>query len=153
MNTSGAASFGLLVLRFSGLILALFHGLGKVQALAAGETRFIEGVANLGFPAPALFAWTAALSELAGGLLVFIGLGTRSAAAFAAITMAVAAFARHRGIEQWLAQAGLVQMTPERREQLGNPEPATVLFLVFLTLVFTGAGRFSLDAFFTRNRD
>jgi putative oxidoreductase len=153
MNLSGAASFGLLLLRVSGLILALFHGLGKVQALAAGETGFIERVAGLGFPAPALFAWTAALSEFAGGLLVFIGLGTRSAAAFAAATMAVAAFWRHRGFEQWLADAGLVAMTPERRDQLGNPEPATVLFLVFMTLVFTGAGRFSLDGFFTRDRD
>lgn len=50
---SRRADFALLALRCSGLALALWHGRGKIQSLATGEgTRFIEGVAKLGFPMP-----------------------------------------------------------------------------------------------------
>ena len=85
----------LLVLRLSGLALAVLHGWGKVVSLANGQgQRFVEGVAAMGFPAPALFAWAAALAEFGGGLLVFLGLASRLAAASAAFTMLVAAVAR-----------------------------------------------------------
>ena len=58
-----STGMGLLLLRSAGAILALEHGLAKVAGLLAGETRFIEGVARLGFPAPQYFAWAAALTE------------------------------------------------------------------------------------------
>ena len=49
---------GLLILRLAGAGLALAHGWGKVVSLSAGQgERFIAGVAELGFPAPGLFAW------------------------------------------------------------------------------------------------
>src|SRR5262245_59423399 len=88
---------GLLILRLAGGGLALAHGWGKVVALAAGQgERLVAGVAELGFPAPGLFAWAAGLAEFAGGLLVVIGLATRVSAVFAAFTMFVAAFGRHK---------------------------------------------------------
>jgi hypothetical protein len=47
----------LLVLRRSGLGLALAHGYGKVVALSIGQgDRFIAGVDSLGLPVPGLFA-------------------------------------------------------------------------------------------------
>ena len=57
--------------------------------------KFTGGVAEMGFPAPGLFAWLAALSELIGGVCLALGLGTRVSAALIAGTMFVAAFIRH----------------------------------------------------------
>ena len=53
MNTT-TSNLSLLGLRvFAGLAMAFAHGLGKVPP----SDRFIGAVENLGFPAPALFAW------------------------------------------------------------------------------------------------
>ena len=153
MSESIPASVGLFFLRFSGLFLALFHGLRKFQGLLAGDVGFVGRVGELGFPAPVVFAWLAALTEFVGGLLIFIGLGTRIFSIFAAFNMAVAAFLAHRAFEQWLARAGLVTMAPERMEQLGNPELAALFFFVFVALAFTGGGRFSIDHLISRARD
>lgn len=135
-----------LVLRLAGLGLAFAHGWGKVVALAAGEgDRLVAGVEALGFPAPTLFAWAAALSELVGGLFVALGLATRVAALFAAVTMAVAAFLRHRFHFHLLDATGLVDASPDELERWGNPEMALVYLLVFLAVALTGPGRFSFD--------
>lgn len=109
---------------FAGLSLALAHGLGKIPP----SDRFVEGVANLGFPAPVVFAWSAGLAELAGGLLVAAGLATRPAAGFACFTMLVAAFGRHAA-------------DPFEKKEL-----ALLYGAILLAFVFVGAGRFGLDA-------
>ena len=86
------ADAGLLVLRvFAGLAMAFAHGLGKLPP----SERFVDGVAEIGFPAALVFAWAAGLAEFLGGILLAFGLATRPAALFIAITMAVAAFGRH----------------------------------------------------------
>ena len=83
---------GLALLRiFAGVSLSLAHGWGKVPV----KQQFIDNVANLGFPAPAFFAWAAALSELAGGAFLALGLFTRLSGLFIAITMAIAVFGVH----------------------------------------------------------
>ena len=88
-----ATDAGLLLLRIClGLGMA-YHGWGKV--FGGHMEGFAKGVAAMGFPAPAFFAWAAALSELAGGILVAAGIGTRYAAFFILMTMFVAAFVRH----------------------------------------------------------
>lgn len=116
---------GLTVLRvFAGLSLALAHGLGKTPP---GE-KFVAGVAELGFPAPGLFAWAAALAELGGGLLVAAGLATRPAAAMAGFTMVVAAFGRHAA------------------DPYAKKEMALLYLGIMLAFVLMGGGRFSLDA-------
>src|SRR3989338_5873123 len=81
---------GLLWLRvLTGLGMA-YHGYGKV--FGGSMDKMTEGVAAMGFPAPEFFAWAAALSEFAGGILLVLGLFTRPAALFILITMAVAVF-------------------------------------------------------------
>ena len=135
----------LLVLRLAGLGLAVFHGWPKLESLLVGTSRFAEGLASMGFPMPVAFAWAAALSETVGGLLVFLGFGTRIAAAFCAITMLVAAFARHHAYDQLLGKLGLATITPEAEKIWGSPELALVYFLAFVTLILAGAGRLSLD--------
>ena len=136
----------LLVLRLAGLYLALNHGLGKVVGLASGDSHFPEAVASLGFPAPLVFAWAAALAEFAGGLCVTLGLFTRWAAAFAAFNMLVAAFVRHRAIGHLLAWLGIAPVSAEVLEAWRDPELALIYLLVFSTLVMAGPGRFSIDA-------
>lgn len=127
---SSLASFALLLLRvFAGLSLALGHGFGKLPA----SEGFIEGVGNLGFPAPALFAWAAALSESVGGILLALGLLTRPAALGIFCTMAVAAFIQHASDPYHVKELALFYGT---------------IGLVFLLI---GAGRFSLDALIRRN--
>lgn len=146
MSKSLASDVALLLLRLSGLGLALAHGYGKVVALSTGRgDGFIAGVGSLGFPLPALFAWAAALAELLGGLLVAVGVGTRMAAAFAGATMFVAAFVRHHALQRLLVAAGAMQAPEETLRSWGNPELSLLYLLVFAALVLTGGGRFSLD--------
>lgn len=138
----------LVVLRLSGLFLAVGHGWGKVEALASGNgTRFIEGVAGLGFPLPGLFAWAAALGEFAGGLAVFLGLGTRYAAALAGFTMFVAGFFRHKAHLHLMVKLGLMRAGEQTVAGWGNPELALAYLLVMLSLVLTGGGGIALDRY------
>lgn len=142
-----APGVALLILRLAGLGLALGHGLGKLERLATGQAgRFVEGVGRLGFPQPELFAWAAGLSEFVGGLCVALGLGTRVAAGFAAFTMGVAAFLRHRAHEHLLVVLGLREVAPETLEAWGNPELALVYLAAFLAVILLGPGKLSLDA-------
>lgn len=120
------ADLGLTILRlFAGLALAFNHGLSKIPP----PQMFIESVSGMGFPAPTFFAWSAALSELVGGLLLAIGLFTRPAALFILITMGCAAFILHRA------------------DPFQEREPALIFGAVALVFLFAGAGRLSLDHF------
>ena len=142
---SPRVDLGLLVLRLAGVGLAVFHGWPKLQALLSGTSRFSEGLGAMGLPFPVAMAWAAALAETFGGLLVFVGLGTRVAAALCAVTMVVAAFLRHHAFDLFLWKLGLKTVTPEEAKAWGNPELALVYLLAFVTLALAGAGRFSLD--------
>jgi len=126
-----AGDLGLLGMRlFAGLSLALAHGLGKIPP----SERFIEGVAKLGFPAPAVFAWAAGLSEFAGGLLLAVGLCTRPAAALILTTMLVAGFGRHA------------------QDPFATKEKAFLYAAIALACLGLGAGRVGLDSFRERRR-
>ena len=146
MKGNWKSDVALLVLRLSGLGLAFAHGWPKVSAFIAGEGGpFIEGVARLGFPLPILFAWLAALAELVGGFAIALGLLTRISAIFAAITMFVASFVRHHLLQHTLIFFGLMSAPEDVVQSWGNPERAATYLLVFIALIFTGGGRFSLD--------
>jgi putative oxidoreductase len=137
---------GLLILRLAGIYLALGHGWGKLVGLAGGSTRFVEGVASMGFPAPLVFAWAAALSEFVGGLCVTLGLFTRLAAAFAACSMFVACFIRHRALSQLLSWLGVAPASEDAIKAWGNPELAFTYLLIMVGVALIGPGLFSLDA-------
>jgi putative oxidoreductase len=153
MNRTLLNDLGLLLLRLSGVGMALAHGYGKVMALATGEGgRLIASVESMGFPLPGFFAWSAALAEFFGGLCVALGLGTRVAAAFAGFTMFVAAFVRHKAHLHFLVAVGAMRASEETVRSWGNPELALVYLLAFVTLVLTGGGRLSLERVFRRRR-
>ncbi|MFC6726083.1 DoxX family protein, partial [Halobium palmae] len=78
-----------------------------------------------------LFAWSAALVELVGGLLLPLGLVTRLAALLAASEMAVATLAVHLGNGFLVSEGGF--------------EFTLVLALIALSLVLTGPGSPSVD--------
>jgi putative oxidoreductase len=86
-------ALGLAWLRILAGIGMATHGFAKV--FGGQMAQMIPGVAQLGFPFPAFFAWAAALSEFAGGVCLAAGLGTRLAAGFIFVTMSVALFRAH----------------------------------------------------------
>lgn len=143
----------LLVLRLSGLGLIVAHGWRKIVLLSSGNgARLIESIGDLGFPLPAVFAWAAALSEVVGGLAIVLGIGTRIAASFAGFTVFTAAMLRHRLPQQVLIWLGAPGPPADVVESWGDPEKASIYFLIFVTLILLGGGRFSLDRLVRRRK-
>ena len=85
-----ARDLGLLVLRLGLGVVMVAHGSQKAFGAFGGRgmEAFTAGIESMGIPA--LFAWLAMLSELAGGLAVILGAFTRIAALMIAVTMTVA---------------------------------------------------------------
>lgn len=122
--TPAAADFGVTLFRVAvGLGLAIAHGMGKLPV----EQRFVDGVADLGFPMPVVFAWAAALSECVGGFALAAGFATRVSALFVTVTMCVAFFLRHAA------------------DDFGTKEKAYLYGAAAVLFLFLGAGRFSID--------
>jgi putative oxidoreductase len=125
--TSGSrsADAGLLLLRVvAGASLAAAHGLGKMPP----RQRFVERVGAMGFPEPEVFAWLSGFAELGGGLLLAIGLFTRPAAFLIAANFVVVVLLAHQG------------------DPFGDREKGLLFLSIAALYLFTGAGRFSLDA-------
>lgn len=118
------------VLRIGLGISFAYHGAQKVFGVFGGNGMegFIGFVSSLGVPFPEFFAWAAALSEFAGGILLVLGLLTNYAAFFLVITMMVAFFGAHKGS---FADSG---------------DTAFVFGIAALSLMFSGSGRFGLDS-------
>lgn len=127
-----ALNAGLLVLRvLMGLAMAS-HGYAKIFGGQIAQLK--EGLVGMGFPAPAILAWLAALSEFVGGLFIALGLGTRFAAFFVAFTMGVAFFVAHA------------------KDPFHVKLPAYLYGVIALSLIFIGAGRYSLDTLLCRRK-
>jgi putative oxidoreductase len=140
------AELGLLTLRLTGLGLALAHGFPKLVALQSGSPAFPESVAALGFQAPLVFAWVAALCEVVGGLGVALGLAARFSAVLAACPLAVAAVLRHHAHDRLLVFVGMRTAGAEALASWGSPELALLYLSAMVTLALTGPGRLSVDA-------
>lgn len=122
-------SIGLLVLRVGMGVYMMSHGWGKVVKLFKGEFSDKFDPVGLG---PHLSLLGAAGAEFFCAALVVIGLATRAAAAPIVFTMIVAAFVVH-GSDPWTMGAG------------ASKEPALLFGFAFLALIFTGAGKLSVD--------
>jgi putative oxidoreductase len=126
-----STDLGLLVLRATaGLSLAFFHGLGKFPP----PDWYVGMVAEMGLPATILFAWLGTAAELAGGLLLALGLLTRPAALFVL---------GHFLIVVTMAHAG---------DPLADREMAMLFAAIAFLLLFAGPGRYSLDAAIFKRR-
>ena len=121
-------SAGLALARvYFALAILLGHALPKLGEMIAGEGHFPELVAELGFPAPLLFAWLATLAQVGGTLLLALGLVTRVGALMILSTLAVGIISVHWGDPFPVVEAG-------------------VAYLVMLTVfVVVGGGRYALD--------
>jgi putative oxidoreductase len=132
-------SFGLLILRLGAGVLMATHGWGKVKMVFDGQFDQFGDPLGIG---KTMSLIGAATGEFACSMLVVIGLLTRLGAAGAAFTMGVAAFIVHQN-DPWTASAA---------SGGANKEPALLFMTCFLTLVFTGAGKYSLDAMLFRRK-
>lgn len=125
--------FGLLLLRLVTL-LVLPHGLHKASDLPAFVRQVEANV--VGGQAPELFAWLVMIGQVALPVLVAVGLFTRPAAFLVAAMMATI----------WVLDVFLrSDYAPLAAEGALTGEPALLYLGLSLPLVFTGAGRWSLD--------
>lgn len=116
-------SLGLLILRLSVGSLMLTHGLPKLLNFSEMLTKFADPI-GLGVP---LSLTLAVGAEVGCSLLLIVGLATRFAAFPLLFTMGVAFFLVHGA------------------DPLGEKELSLIYLLTYLSLLFTGPGRFSLD--------
>lgn len=87
-------AMGLFILR---LFVAFIFIRAGAMKLFGGMEMFTNAVEGLGFPAPMLFAYAAALIEFVGGIAVLLGIGTRVFAALLAVVITTAFFGAHNG--------------------------------------------------------
>lgn len=127
MSFAGNAGSALLRI-FAGVAMAFGHGAGK---LPPGE-GLISRAGQMGFPAPEFFAWAAALSEFAGGILLALGLFTRLSSFFIGATMLVALVGVHAA-DPFAAQ-----------------EKAFLYLFIALAYLIKGSGDWSIDSYFRR---
>ena len=107
----------------------ILHGWGKLQMMLDGEFENFGDPIGLG---KSLSLILVVIAEVGCAALIMIGLATRLATVPIIIAMSVAAFVVH-GADPWTMGAG------------ASKEPALLFLTVYLTLLFTGAGKFSAD--------
>lgn len=118
--------YGLLILRLAfGFAIIYGHGYGKLTRLFGSEEIKFADPFGLG---PAVSLGLAAFAEFLCALLVMAGLFTRAAVIPLIFTMATAFFTVHIN------------------DDFGQQEKVILFGFAFLSLFFTGPGRFSLDA-------
>lgn len=122
--SASATGIGLLLLRLGFGALLMVHGYDKIQHYSEISQKFIP---FLGM-SPSVSLSLCIFAEFVCGLLVAVGLLTRLACVPILINMAVAVFQVHQG------------------DVTGQAQAATLFLVTFLALLFTGAGKYSVDA-------
>ena len=127
-------SLGLLLYRlvFGGFML-IGHGWGKLTNFSELSTKFPD---PLGMGSAASLA-SAVTSEVVFALMIVLGLATRAAAIPLIFTMIVAGFVVHADGPFFLPGQGA-------------KEPALMYLAAYALLLFTGPGKFSLDAIISK---
>ncbi len=136
---SWGKNVGLFLLRvLTGAYMAFGHGFGKITA-GPGEWSDLGGAMGvLGITFfPVVWGFLAAFSEFVCSLLVALGLFTRAASLLLFGTMGVAALTHILGGDGWVGH--------------GSAELALGYAIVFLALMFTGGGSYSIDASISEN--
>lgn len=118
-------SVALLILRVFVAAFMLTHGFPKLGRLFSGdEIRFMNFM-GLG---PAVSLTLAVFAEFLCSILIMLGSATRLAAIPLMVTMATAAFVAHAD------------------DPFGTKEKPLLFLLIFVVLLITGAGKYSVDA-------
>ncbi len=121
--------FGLLFLRIGIGGMFIFHGAPKMFGGPERWERLGASMANVGIEfAPVFWGFMASFSEFIGGICLLLGLFFRPVCILLAITMAIAA-------------SGHLS----RGEGLRGAAHAIEDGIVFLSLIFIGPGKYSLD--------
>lgn len=122
-------SFGLLVLRVGvGAIMATAHGWGKLTSYSERISSFADPF-GLG---PAVSVTLVVFAEFFCSILIILGAFTRLAVIPPIIVMLTAALIIHAD------------------DPFGKKELAVVFLTAFSTLLFTGAGKYSVDGLMSR---
>lgn len=119
-----SAHYSVLLLRVGAGGLILTHGLPKLIKVFSGDFSFYDPL-GLG---PELSLILSAFAEGICGICIAIGLGTRLAAIALIINMSTAFFVVHAS------------------DPFAVKEKAMLYLLMFVVLLITGSGKFSLDA-------
>jgi putative oxidoreductase len=140
-RTDWAGSVGLLILRLGIGGYMLTHGWGKLQMVLAGDFAKFGDPIGLG---SGLSLVLVTVAEFFCSLLVMAGFATRLAAGPVVFAMAVAAFVVHAG-DPWTMGKGAELFFSGQAKSWASKEPALLFLCGFLALMFTGAGRYSVD--------
>lgn len=121
--TNQAYEPGLAIVRvFCGIIIIPF---GMEMFNAETMAGYEQWLTDKSVPLPLIMAYAGKIAELLGGVLLIIGLFTRAASLFLMITMAVITFIMVGG---------------------GIRDTTFILLLLYAVFLFTGGGRYSMDA-------
>ena len=135
-TSSGLFDFSILMIRFFIGICFIVHGLGKLGIVGSGNMLGFEGwLKSMNIPFAGIQARMAMLTEIIGGTLLVLGLGTRIGAMLCFFVMIVATLIGHKG------GGYLITNNPPGREYTINL--AAISALIFLL----GPGSYSLDSF------
>jgi putative oxidoreductase len=112
-------------------VIMVAHGW---QKLMGGPANFGAFLAQLGVPLPTLMGYVVTFVELVGGILLIVGLFSRLAALLLTIDLSVAIL---------LVKVNVGFIAPP--ESGAGAELDLALIAGFLTILFVGPGRLSLD--------
>jgi putative oxidoreductase len=125
-------------LRYSPVVLSILRIVAALLFLEHGTSRLFAWPSPLPAPEFLTMYWFAGAIELAGGILLALGLFTRPVAIIMSGEMAFAYFISH---------------APNSFFPILNRGDAAILYcFVFLYIAFAGPGPWSLDAILTRKR-
>ena len=129
------------LLRILASAMFITHGWGKLFGEGAQSITGGMSAINIGevisIPTGINLLFIAGVVEVFGGLLLLIGLFTRSIALIAAIQMVFAYFIAHMA---WFPT-------------LNRGESATLYFLIYLVIFAYGAGELSVDNYLSKRRN
>ncbi len=127
---------GLLVLRVGIGIMFMCHGFPKLTAGPEVWTKLGGALSAMGINfAPTFMGFMASISEFGGGLLLVLGMFTRPACFFLLSTMIVALIMHTRSGDPFVEYSHALESA-----------------ILFLSLLFIGPGKISLDEKLSKNK-